>query len=125
MKIILDDSKPIYIQIAEAIEDDILNDFIKEDEQVMSTNQFSQVYGINPATSRKGISILADEGVLYKKRGIGMFVKPGAKEYIKEKRRKTYFNDYIISAIKEGQKIGISIDEIAKMIQAWGGEHEK
>ncbi|GAA0720211.1 GntR family transcriptional regulator [Clostridium malenominatum] len=125
MRIILDDSKPIYIQIAEAIEDDILNDFIKEDEQVMSTNQFSQVYGINPATSRKGISILADEGVLYKRRGIGMFVKPGAKEYIKEKRRKTYFDDYIISAIKEGEKIGVSTDEIVKMIQAWGGENEK
>ena len=125
MRIILDDSKPIYIQIAEAIEDDILNDFIKEDEQVMSTNQFSQVYGINPATSRKGISILADEGILYKKRGIGMFVKPGAKEYIKEKRRKTYFDDYIIKAIKEGEKIGVSTGEIVKMIQAWGGEHEK
>ncbi|WP_315114322.1 GntR family transcriptional regulator [uncultured Clostridium sp.] len=125
MKIVLDNLKPIYIQIAEGIEDDILNDLIKEDEQVMSTNQFSEVYGINPATSRKGISILADEGILYKKRGIGMFVKPGAKEYIKEKRKKGYFNEFILKAIKEGKKIGISIREIVDMINDYGeGKNE-
>ncbi|WP_308781617.1 GntR family transcriptional regulator, partial [uncultured Clostridium sp.] len=80
MKIKLDDSKPIYLQIAEGIEDDILNGFLEEESQVMSTTQFSEIYGINPATSRKGMNILVEEGILYKKRGIGMFVKSGALE---------------------------------------------
>lgn len=123
MKLILDDSKPIYIQVAEGIEDDILNGLLKEEEQVMSTNQFSEVYGINPATSRKGINILADEDILYKKRGIGMFVKTGAKEYIKEKRRKSFFKDFVLKTIKEGEKLGINKEEIIDMIKNYRGDH--
>ncbi|WP_125153000.1 GntR family transcriptional regulator [Clostridium rectalis] len=121
MKLILDDSKPIYIQIAEGIEDDILNDIVKEGEQVMSTTQFSQVYGINPATSRKGLNILVKEGILYKKRGMGMFVKDSAKDYIKEKRRKNFFNEYILETLKEGEKIGISKKDIIDMIIGYRG----
>lgn len=67
MKINLDDSKPIYLQIAEGIEDDILSGFLDEESQVMSTTQFFEIYGINPATSRKGMRLLVGEDILYKK----------------------------------------------------------
>ncbi|MEW9096057.1 MAG: GntR family transcriptional regulator [Clostridiaceae bacterium] len=125
MKLILDESKPIYLQIAQGIEDDILNGLLNEEEQVMSTTQFSEVYGINPATSRKGINILAEEGILYKKRGIGMFVKLGAREYIKEKRRKSFFKEFVLRTIKEGEKVDISKEEIIDMIKSYGGDYSE
>ncbi|MFL0250863.1 GntR family transcriptional regulator [Clostridium neuense] len=116
MKINLDDAKPIYLQVAEGIEDDILDGYINEEEQVMSTNQFASMYGINPATAGKGINLLVSEGILFKKRGIGMFAKVGAKEQIKKKRRKLFFDEYVISMLKEAKKLDITKDEIIKML---------
>ena len=92
MKLSLDDIKPIYIQIAEGIKDDILKGILQEEEQSLSTNQFAVMYQINPATAAKGINALVDEGILYKKRGIGMFVATGAKKQIVEKRKKEFFS---------------------------------
>ena len=79
---ILNQEKSIYIQISEMIENDILRDVLLEDERVPSTNELAKLYAINPATAAKGVNILVDAGVLYKKRGIGMFVSSGAKETI-------------------------------------------
>src|ERR1700710_2074877 len=76
----MDDSRPIFLQIAEAIENDILAGNLAEEAQVPSTNEFAAFYRINPATAGKGVNLLVDEGILYKKRGIGMFVATGAKE---------------------------------------------
>ena len=87
MNEILNQEKSIYIQISEMIENDILRDVLLEDERVPSTNELAKLYAINPATAAKGVNILVDAGVLYKKRGIGMFVSSGAKETIREKRR--------------------------------------
>ncbi len=75
-----DDRSPIYLQIAEQIKNDIVTGALAEDEQVMSTNQYAAFYQINPATAAKGFAQLVDEGVLYKKRGIGMFVSPDARK---------------------------------------------
>ena len=86
MNEILTQEKSIYLQISEMIENDILRDIILEEEKVPSTNELARVYAINPATAAKGINILVDDGVLYKKRGIGMFVATGAKEKIKKKK---------------------------------------
>ena len=82
MKLILNEDEPIFIQISKAIEDEILTDNIKEDEQVPSTTELSRLYNINPATVLKGMNILVDKNVLYKKRGLGMFVSSGAKNTI-------------------------------------------
>ena len=79
---ILTQEKSIYIQIKEMIENDILRDIILEEERVPSTNELAKLYAINPATAAKGINLLVDEGILYKKRGIGMFVTAGAKKKI-------------------------------------------
>lgn len=69
------------------IENDILRDVLLEDERVPSTNELAKLYAINPSTAAKGINILVDAGILYKKRGIGMFVSDGAKEVIRTKRK--------------------------------------
>lgn len=122
MKILIDDSKPIYLQVAEGIEDDILNGVIGEGEQVLSTNQFAAVYGINPATAGKGINMLVDEGVLFKKRGIGMFVKEGAKEYIKKKRKKDFFDEYLSRMLAEAKKLDITTEELIEMISSIGNK---
>lgn len=116
MNILIDDSKPIYLQVAAGIEDDILNGVIKEGEQVLSTNQFASVYGINPATAGKGINMLVDEEILFKKRGIGMFVKEGAREYIRKKRKKEFVNEHLQKLISEARKLEISNEELIAMI---------
>lgn len=87
MNEILTQEKSIYIQIKEMIENDILRDILLEEERAPSTNELAKLYSINPATAAKGINLLVDEGILYKKRGIGMFVSDGAKEVIRTKRK--------------------------------------
>ena len=87
MNEILNQEKSIYIQISEMKENDILRDVLLEDERVPSTNELAKLYAINPSTAAKGINILVDAGILYKKRGIGMFVSDGAKEVIRTKRK--------------------------------------
>ena len=95
MKPTLEQNKLIYLQIAETIESDILKDILLEEEQVPSTNQFAKMLQINPATAAKGVNVLVDEGILYKKRGIGMFVAKGAKEVVLKKTK--YFYDRIFT----------------------------
>jgi len=119
MKMLLDDSKLIYIQIADAILDDILKGSLKEDEQVYSTNQFAKLYGINPATAAKGINLLVEEGILYKKRGIGMFVAAGAKSMIINKRRKQFVEEYIFKLMNEAKKLNITKEELINLINKY------
>lgn len=113
-----DDSlKPIYIQIAEWLEDEIINGDIEEEEQVLSTNQFASMYNVNPATVGKGLNMLVNEDILYKKRGIGMFVKTGAKDLLIKKRKDNFFKDYIETLIFEAKKLGITTDELVELIK--------
>ena len=86
----LDDSRPIFLQIAELIEGDIVAGALPEEAQAPSTNEFAAFYRINPATAAKGINKLVDEGILYKKRGIGMFVATGARARLLERRREEF-----------------------------------
>ena len=108
---------PIYIQIAQSIEDSILKDIFKENEMIPSTTEISVRYKINPATVGKGFNILVDEGIIYKKRGIGMFVSEGSKELLINRRKERFFNDYIISLLDEAKKLNISKEDVIKMIQ--------
>ncbi|GAK41647.1 GntR family transcriptional regulator [Paenibacillus shunpengii] len=113
----MDDDRPIFIQIAERIEDDIIEGGLEEEAQVPSTNQFASFYQINPATAAKGVNLLVDQGVLYKKRGIGMFVAKGARGMVMEKRREQFYEQYVTKMIQEAQKLGISKEELSIMIQ--------
>lgn len=108
---------PIYIQIAEAIEDNILKGIFEEETVIPSTTEISVKYKINPATVAKGFNLLVDEGVIYKKRGVGMFVVTGSKEKLMEKRKENFYKNYILSLIEEAKKLNISSEDIIKMIE--------
>lgn len=112
----LGEEKSIYIQISEMIEDEILRDILREEEQVPSTTELSKFYKINPATAAKGINLLVDQGILYKKRGIGMFVCEGAKEQIQKARKNSFYENYVKKIISEAKLIGIDKAELKKMI---------
>ncbi len=117
MKQFVDESKPIYQQIAEGIEDDILKEHLKEGDQVPSTNQFAKHYQINPATAAKGINLLVDEGILFKKRGIGMFVAESGKETIKEKRRQNFYQEYLLPLLEEAEKLQLDRQSLIRMLE--------
>lgn len=117
MNEILNQEKSIYIQIKEMIENDILRDILMEEERVPSTNELAKLYAINPATAAKGINLLVDEGILYKKRGIGMFVATGAKSSIMEKRREHFYDDYVKNLMAEAVSLGITKRELITMIE--------
>ena len=116
MKPQFDTDKPIYLQIAEGIEDDILQEVVAEESQVPSTNQLAALYRINPATAAKGINMLVSEGILYKKRGIGMFVASGAVVKIRSKRKSAFYDKYVVPLLNEATHLDISKDEVAEMI---------
>lgn len=115
---------PIYQQIAALLEDQILTDTLQEEEQVYSTNQLSKIYHINPATALKGIGLLEEGGILYKKRGIGMFVSPGAKAKIQAKRSLQFRQEFLQRIISEARKIGIDKQELVELLENgdWEGE---
>ncbi len=117
MKPILEQSKTIYLQIAETIEDDILKGVIQEEEQVPSTNQFAKLLQINPATAAKGINLLVDEGILYKKRGIGMFVNSGARTQVLKKRQEHFMRDVLPRMLEEARKLQITREDLIHMIE--------
>lgn len=117
MNEILNQEKSIYIQISEMIENDILRDVLLEDERVPSTNELANLYAINPATAAKGINILVDAGILYKKRGIGMFVSDGAKEVIRTKRKAQFYENYVSEIVNEAKTLGITKAELIAGIE--------
>lgn len=121
MKLILNDDEAIFIQISKAIEDEILTDNIKEEEQVPSTTELSRLYNINPATVLKGMNILVDKNILYKKRGLGMFVNSGAKNTIKLLRKESFKNKVIKNLIEEANKLEINKNELLEMIKEYKG----
>lgn len=113
---ILNQDKSIYLQISEMIENDILRDVLLEDEKVPSTNELAKFFKINPATAAKGVNLLVDEKILYKKRGIGMFVSKGAKEAVKQKRKDRFYENYVKTMLDEAAGLGISREELVEMI---------
>ncbi|MDQ2713851.1 MAG: GntR family transcriptional regulator [Chloroflexota bacterium] len=117
MKHLIDDERPIFLQIAERIEDDIIAGELPEESQVPSTNQFASFYQINPATAAKGVNLLVDQGILYKKRGLGMYVAPGARTRLLEKRREQFYEQYVVTMIREAEKLDITQEQLADMIQ--------
>lgn len=112
----IDEGKPIFVQIAEQIEDDIIDGVYPAETQVPSTNEFAAFYRINPATAGKGVNLLVDAGILYKKRGIGMFVSDGARERLVAKRRDAFRDEYVRPLVAEAAKLGIGPDQLTRMI---------
>lgn len=120
----MDENRPIFFQIAERIENDIIAGTLAEESQVPSTNEFAAFYRINPATAAKGVNVLVDRGILYKKRGIGMFVADGAKQMLLDERRDHFFEQYVIPMVGEAEKLGISRGDLAEMIRNGEKKHD-
>jgi GntR family transcriptional regulator len=112
----VDESRPIFQQIAEQIENDIISGALPEESQVPSTNEFAAFLRINPATAGKGVGLLVDAGVLYKKRGIGMFVASGARARLVNERRERFRDQYIAPLLAEARKLDIDPAELARLI---------
>jgi GntR family transcriptional regulator len=113
----VDESRPIFVQIAEGIENDILGGVLAEETQVPSTNEFAAFYRINPATAGKGVNLLVEAGILYKKRGIGMFVAEGARDRLMAGRRETFQSEYVRPLVAEAAKLGITSAQLSDMIR--------
>lgn len=113
-----DERSPIYQQIADQIKADIISGALKEEEQVMSTNQYAAFYRINPATAAKGFQLLTEEGILYKKRGIGMFVSTDARQTLVQVRKERFFEEVVDRMVEEARQIGVPITDILKHIEA-------
>lgn len=122
MRAVLDDDQPIFQQIAYMIKEDIIDGELKEDEKVPSENELSQFYGINRATVRNGLQLLIDMDLVYKKRGIGMFVKPGARSWLINESQDRYLDDYIKPLLKEAQRIGLEVDSVIQLIKKETGK---
>jgi GntR family transcriptional regulator len=113
----MDESRPIFQQIAEQIENDIISGVLPEETQVPSTNEFAAFHRINPATAGKGVNLLVDTGILYKKRGIGMFVAEGSRDRLVAERREQFRDQYIQPLLVEAEKLGITASQLRDMIE--------
>lgn len=112
-----DDSSPLFLQIKERIEDQIINGAIGVDDQIPSTTQIVSFYKINHITVSKGVNLLVDEGILYKKRGVGMFVSKGARSMLIEKRKQSFLAGYLKPMLLEAKKLGIDIKTLISMME--------
>ena len=113
----LDEGTPLFAQIAGRLAEEIADGGLAEGERVPSSNEMAAYYRINPATAAKGISMLADEGLLEKRRGIGMFVAAGARQRLLEQRRKQFAERHIEPMITEASRLGIDADQLAELIR--------
>ncbi|HOB86415.1 MAG TPA: GntR family transcriptional regulator [Bacillota bacterium] len=115
-----DSLTPIYVQVAEWLETEILNGNLRSNERVYSQYQLADMFNINPATAAKGLNILADQGLVYKKRGLGMFVSPRAGERIRRKRINRNLKRLAQELAMEAERLGVSREELLDLIaEAW------
>lgn len=117
MKSVFDDSKPIFQQLAETIADDIVDGHLKEGDQVPSTTELSQFYQINRATAQKGLGLLVDKGLVFKQRGVGMFVTKGAKALLLEERQADFYKQYVQPMLNEAKRIDLNEEDILRLIR--------
>lgn len=115
--------KPIFIQIAEQLEDSIFTGVFPEETKIPSTNEIAALLNINPHTVLKGMNLLVDNEIIYKKRGLGMFVKEGAVKRIRQKRQGQFYDQFIAVLIEEANKLQMTKEEIISLIER-GFENE-
>ncbi|MBP0976051.1 MAG: GntR family transcriptional regulator [Oscillospiraceae bacterium] len=111
------DTEPLFIQIAQWLEDRIVTGQLQTDEQIPSTTELSLVLKINPATVRKGVNLLVEKGLVYKKRGMGMYVAEHATEHVRDDRRVKFYDDYIAPLLAEAQRLGLSRADLIEMLK--------
>lgn len=113
----IEEGRALFLQIAESIEDAIIGGSLAEESQAPSTNELAAFHRINPATAAKGIAMLTDKGVLCKRRGIGMFVAPGARELVLNERRAAFADRFVDPLLAEARTLGLGPDDLALLIR--------
>lgn len=111
-----DDDRPLFLQIAESVEATIVDGSLEEETKAPSTNELAAFHRINPATAAKGINMLVDKGVLYKRRGVGMFVASGARDQLLGERRDAFVADYVAPLLAEARRIGLSPHDVRALL---------
>lgn len=112
----MDEGRALFLQIAEQIEDSIVDGSLPEEAQAPSTNELAAFYRINPATAAKGVNMLVETGILYKRRGIGMFVATGAREALLARRRAAFAESYIRPLLAEAARLGLTTEDVTALI---------
>ena len=120
MKLNTEGMKPLYVQVSQWLETEILSGNIKENEKIYSQYQLAEMFNINPATAAKGLNILANEKIVYKKRGLGMFVETNAKENILRKRKDQNLKPLIWELVMESERLDVTENELINMIKTAG-----
>ena len=124
MKPQLDNDRPLFLQIKEAIEDDILLGELKPDEQIPSNSQLVSFYGINPVTVHKGVTLLLEEGIIYKKRGLGMYVSPEAPKLLRRRSLEAFGQDFIEPLVRQAQILGLEQQALHTLIDETLGKDQ-
>ncbi|GAB2564561.1 GntR family transcriptional regulator [Leucobacter ruminantium] len=119
-----DDTRPIFLQLADRIADDVLRGVYAEEQQVPSTNELAAYLRINPATAGKALNLLVERGVLYKRRGIGMFVADGARSLIEEERRQAFARKFIAPLAAEARALGIGPEDLVRLVEQHAAQQE-
>ena len=110
-----DGTRPIFLQLAEMLEEGIISGAFPEEGQIPSITEYSAALKINPATALKGINLLVDEGLVYKKRGVGMFVSTGARSRLLARRRESLYSERVLPVAREAKALGLTIGELAEL----------
>jgi DNA-binding transcriptional regulator YhcF (GntR family) len=122
----LDNDRPIFLQVKEAIEDDILAGLLAPDDQIPSNSQLVGFFSVNPVTVHRGVSLLLEEGIVYKKRGLGMFVSPDAPVLLRKRERDNFEQDFIAPLMRQAVLLGIDRDTLhARIDRSWTGAGQK
>ena len=120
-----DESRPIFLQLAEMLEDGIISGAFPEEGQIPSITEYSAALKINPATALKGINLLVDEGLVYKKRGVGMFVATGARDALLKKRQESFYTDRVRPVAREASSLGLTLPELTRLVERAYNDEEK
>lgn len=112
-----DSSTPIYVQLAQWLEDEILSGALPPDERIYSQYQLAELFNINPATAAKGLNLLAEEGLVYKRRGLGMFVSSDARARIQQKRRTITLHQLLTQLAAEAKRLDIPDAELLRLLE--------
>jgi GntR family transcriptional regulator len=118
----LDEGSPLFAQVAERLAGEIADGGLAEGERIPSTNELAAFYRINPATAAKGINVLADDGLIEKRRGIGMFVAAGARATLLARRRAEFRERYVEPLLTEAIRLGIDPGELIALIKDTSSE---
>ncbi|MCK9874171.1 GntR family transcriptional regulator [Nocardiopsis dassonvillei] len=118
---VFDERSPIYRQIADQIRSDILSGVLRNGEKVMSSNEYASFYRINPATATKAFKTLIDEGVLMKRRGVGMFVAPDARDLLRERHRERFFEEMVDPMVARAELLGVPLSQVIERIRRQTG----